>query len=152
MFDKLIGEPIVNYYFNHLSLMDDIYAGFDEALACEIKSFKLTFRISGVFKASDLLDGYTYTAEQVHWNTNKDIINATLMQYKTSLSSKLLSIVETIFFMISRMLKINGKLRVFLMCSSSQDPLWLITKTITCVGIDSLFCVCILNCVMSRSS
>ena len=108
--------------------MDDIYAGLDEVFACEIKPFKLIFRISGVFEASDMFGGYTYTAEQVYWNTNKDIkpiiiktrddlklvkeyINATLMQYKTSSSSKLLSIVETIVFMVSRMLKISGKVK-----------------------------------------
>lgn len=70
---KFNGEPIVNYYFNHLRSMDDIYAGLDEVFACEIKPFKLIFRISGVFEASDMFGDYTYTAEQVHWNTNKDI-------------------------------------------------------------------------------
>ena len=78
--------------------------------------------------ASDMFGCYTYTAEQLHWNTNKDIktiiikipddlklvkeyINAALMQYKKSSSSKLPSIVETIVFMVSRILKISGKFK-----------------------------------------
>ena len=108
--------------------MDDIWARLEEVLACEIKPFKLNFRISGVFEASNLFGDYTYSAEQVYWNTNtenrpiiiktrdylnlvKQYINATLIQYKTSSSSKLFSIVETIVFKVSRMLRISGKVK-----------------------------------------
>lgn len=40
---KLNGEPIVNYYYNHLRSMDDIWVGLEEVFACEIKPFKLNF-------------------------------------------------------------------------------------------------------------
>lgn len=108
--------------------MDDIYAALDEVFACEIKTFKLIFRVSGVFEVSDIFGCYSYITEQIYWNTNTDYktiivkswddlkiikqyINETLIQYKTSSSSKLLSIVETISFTVSRMLRISGKVK-----------------------------------------
>ena len=53
---NLIGEPIVNYYYNHLRSMDDVYDALYEVFACEIKPFKLNFRISGVFEVSSLIE------------------------------------------------------------------------------------------------
>ena len=81
-----------------------------------------------MFEVSDIFGCYSYITEQIYWNTNTDYktiivkswddlkiikqyINATLIQYKTSSSSKLLSIVETISFTVSRMLRINGKVK-----------------------------------------
>lgn len=63
-------EPIVNYYYNHLRSMDDIYSAPDEVFSCEIKPFKLYFRILGVFEVSDMLGSYSYNVEQIYWNTN----------------------------------------------------------------------------------
>lgn len=66
-----------------------------------------------MFESSNMFGDYNYSAEQVYWNSNtdkrhiiiktrddftlvKEYINATLIRCKTSSSSKLLSIVETI--------------------------------------------------------
>ena len=56
---KLTGESIVNYYYNHLRSMNDVYDALDEVFTCEIKPFKLNFRISGVFEVSDMFGGYS---------------------------------------------------------------------------------------------
>ena len=71
---RLNGEPILNYYYyNHLRSMDDIWVGLDEVFACEIKPFKLSFRISiRPFEVYNMFADYTYSAEQVFWSTNKD--------------------------------------------------------------------------------
>ena len=93
-----------------------------------MKLFKLNFRISGMFEASNMFYGYTYTAKQVYWNTNKDnksniiktpddlnlireYINATFNQYKTSSPKKLLSILKTIDLQVSRLFKSSGKVK-----------------------------------------
>lgn len=52
--------------------MDDIYAVLDKVFACEINQFKLGFRISGVLEVLNMFCNYTYTAEQVFWNTYTD--------------------------------------------------------------------------------
>ena len=52
--------------------MDDIYAALDEVFTCEIKPFKINFRLSGEFEAGDMFGWYTYTAEQIYWNINTD--------------------------------------------------------------------------------
>ena len=56
---KLNGETIINYYYKHLRSMNDVYDALDEVFACEIKPFKLNFRISGVFEVSDMFGGYS---------------------------------------------------------------------------------------------
>ena len=81
-----------------------------------------------MFESTDMCWSFKYTAEQVYWNTTtgnksiivksrddlkliKEYINATLIRYKTSSSSKLLSIVDTIVFTVSPMLRISGKIK-----------------------------------------
>lgn len=74
--------------------MNNVFAGLDEVFACEIKPFKLSFRISGVFELSNMFGNYNYTAEQIFWNSDyrriiiktlniltliKEYINATLI-------------------------------------------------------------------------
>lgn len=126
---KLNGELIVNYYYNHLHSMNDVYEALNEVFECEDQPFKLSFIISGVLELSDMFGGYFYTAEQIYWNTStdtqpiiiksrddlklaKEYINTTLIQNKTSSSSnKLLSIVQTIAFTVSLMLRIGGKVK-----------------------------------------
>ena len=57
-----------------------------------------------------------------------------------------------IILMVLQILKICGKVKGLTKCSSSFDPFQLKMKMVTCVSINSLLCVCILNCVMPKSS
>lgn len=84
---KLNKEQIEDYNYNHFRLMN----GFDLVFAYEIKTI--------IIKTLDDL------------KLIKEYIKANLIQYKTSSSTKLLSIVEKIVFQISRMLCISGKVK-----------------------------------------
>lgn len=123
--NSLNDEPIVDYYFNHIRTLENIYNALEKVFRIEYKPFKLQFTLSGVFEEYNL-NQYEYTAEKIYWaggdsipiiiksyedlSQVKQFINATLSHYQTSTSSKLLSIVASVCFRISKLIKISGKI------------------------------------------
>lgn len=98
---------LVNSMVNKLWITTTITWDWWMMFACYITPLKLNFKISGLFEVSDMFGCYYYTDEQVYSDINTDFkpiiikIPDDLMlvnEYKTSLSSKQLSIVETIVF------------------------------------------------------
>lgn len=91
--------------------MDDVYAGLRGVFSCEIKPFKLSFRTSEVFESSNMFSNFNYTAEQVYWNsnTNNRPVNIKTRDDFTLVKKyiKFLSIVETMVFQVSCMLRIS---------------------------------------------
>ena len=126
------NKPIIIYYFNDISSLQDIYDKLQEVFLAELKPFKIHFQLSGVFETYNLdletrEETYTYEAREIRWknyqssipiiikntediNLVKLYIESTLSSYETTSSNNKLTIVSSISFTVSRMIKITGKI------------------------------------------
>ncbi|KAK8839981.1 hypothetical protein M9Y10_031266 [Tritrichomonas musculus] len=126
------NKPITIYYFNEISSLQDIYDKLQEVFLAELKPFKIHFQLSGIFETYNLdletrEETYTYEAREIRWknyqssipiiikntediNLVKLYIESTLSSYETTSSNNKLTIVSSISFTVSRMIKITGKI------------------------------------------
>ena len=126
------NKPIIIYYFNDISSLQDIYDKLQEVFLAELKPFKIHFHLSGIFETYNLdletrEETYTYEAREIRWknyqssipiiikntediNLVKLYIESTLSSYETTSSNNKLTIVSSISFTVSRMIKITGKI------------------------------------------
>ena len=126
------NKPIIIYYFNDISSLQDIYDKLQEVFLAELKPFKIHFHLSGIFETYNLdletrEETYTYEAREIRWknyqssipiiikntediNLVKLYIESTLSSYETTSSNNKLTIVSSISFTVSRRIKITGKI------------------------------------------
>ena len=126
------NKPIIIYYFNDISSLQDIYDKLQEVFLAELKPFKIHFQLSGIFETYNLdletrEETYTYEAREIRWknyqssipiiikntkniNLVKLYIESTLSSYETTSSNNKLTIVSSISFTVSRRIKITGKI------------------------------------------
>ena len=124
--------PTITYYFNQISSLDNIYNYLKEVFSTEIKPFKLHFQLSGVFESPKYdfendVELYEYEAKKIIWKNYREsiptliqlpqdieivklYIESVLHSYETTQSNTKLTIVGSIAFTISRMIKITGKI------------------------------------------
>ena len=127
------GKPIITYYFNSISSLDDIYEALQEVYNKEVKPFKIHFQLSGVFETQEFdyetyEEKYTYEAREIIWKNYKSsipiivknkqnleecklYIETVLSSYETTTSNNKLSIVNSIAFTVSRMRKVSGHIK-----------------------------------------
>ena len=109
------NKPIIIYYFNEISSLQDIYDKLQEVFLAELKPFKIHFHLSGIFETYNLdletrEETYTYEAREIRWknyqssipiiikntediNLVKLYIESTLSSYETTSSNNKLTIV-----------------------------------------------------------
>ena len=127
------GVPIVIYYFNEISSLDDIYDSLQQVYRTEIKPFKIHFQLSGVFETQDFdfetySEKFSYEAREIRWRNYKSsipilckkqedlddvklYIESVLHSYETTSSNNKLCIVSSVSFTVSRMRKVTGHIK-----------------------------------------
>ena len=127
------GEPIITYYFNSISSLDDIYDALQRVFQIEAKPFKIHFQLSGVFETQEFdyekyEEKYTYEAREILWKNYKSsipiivknkqnldecklYIESILTSYETTTSNNKLTIVNSVAFTVSRMRKTTGHIK-----------------------------------------
>ena len=127
------GEPIVTYYFNEISSLENIYESLHKVYKDELKPFKIHFQLSGIFETSTFdfetyEEKYDYEAREIRWQNYKSAIpiivkdernleeckmyiETVLNSYETTSSNNKLTIVHSISFTVSRMRKVTGHIK-----------------------------------------
>ena len=128
------GSPIVIYYFNQISSLNQIFESLQQVFDRELKPFKIHFQLSGVFETpvhdleNEEKDHFEYEARNINWKNYqstipiiisslqdldyvKMYIESNLNSYETSTSSTKLTIVGSVSFTVSRMRKVTGHIK-----------------------------------------